>query len=297
MNRIVHTALAAAAVVFAGALPGAPSAWAQESPTLKKIKAAGEIAVGHREASVPFAFMNKEGKPEGYSIDICMKIVDEVKKELNMPSLKVKFVPINAQTRIPLIANGTIDMECGSTTSNLTRAKQVDFLPVTFITGSKLLVKKGSGIKSLNDMNGKRISYSSGTTNEKVFLAEAEKRKLKVESVPVKDHPQAMLNLESGRVDAYVSDDVLLYGMVSTAKDPSQWEVVGEFFSYDPYSLMIPRNDSDYRLLATRVVADLMRSGEMEKIYNKWFNPGPTNIKMPLSADLKKAFEIQALPY
>jgi glutamate/aspartate transport system substrate-binding protein len=293
MIRSFRTAVAAAAVVLAGALP----ALAQEGPTLKKIKAAGEIAVGHREASVPFAFMDQAGKPQGYSIDICLKIVDEVKKELNLPNLKVKFVPINAQTRIPLIANGTIDIECGSTTSNLTRAKQVDFLPVTFITGSKLLVKKGSGIKKLEDMNGKRISYSSGTTNEKAFLAEAEKRKLKVESVPVKDHPQAMLNLESGRVDAYVSDDVLLYGMISTAKDPSQWEVVGEFFSYDPYSLMIPRNDSEYRLLATRVVADLMRSGEMGKIYDKWFNPGPTKINMPLSSDLKKAFEIQALPH
>ena len=293
MIRTFRTALAAAAVVLAGALP----ALAQESPTLKKIKAAGEISIGHREASVPFAFMDQAGKPQGYSVDLCLKIVDEVKKELNLPNLKIKFVAINAQTRIPLIANGTIDIECGSTTNNLTRAKQVDFLPVTFITGSKLLVKKGSGIKSLADMNGKRISYSNGTTNEKAFLAEAEKRKLKVESVPVKDHPQAMLNLESGRVDAYVSDDVLLYGMISTAKDPSQWEVVGPFFSYDPYGLMIPRNDSEYRLLATRTIADLMRSGEMEKIYNKWFNPGPTNIKMPLSSDLKKAFEIQALPY
>jgi glutamate/aspartate transport system substrate-binding protein len=220
-----------------------------------------------------------------------------VKKELNLPNWKVKFVAINAQTRIPLIANGTIDIECGSTTNNLTRAKQVDFLPVTFITGSKLLVKKGSGIKSLADMNGKRASISSGTTNEKALLAEIEKRKIKVETVMVKDHPQAMLNLESGRVDAYASDDVLLYGMISTAKDPSQWEVVGEFFSYDPYGLMIPRNDSDYRLLATRTIADLMRSGEMASIYNKWFNPGPTKINMPMSSDLKKAFEIQALPH
>jgi glutamate/aspartate transport system substrate-binding protein len=284
---------AAAAFVIAFAMP----ALAQESPTLKKIKTAGEISIGHREASVPFAFMDKAGKPIGYSVDLCMKIVDEVKKELNMPNLKIKFVPINAQTRIPLIANGTIDIECGSTTNNLTRAKQVDFLPVTFITGSKLLVKKGSGIKSIVDLNGKRISASSGTTNEKALLAEVERRKIKVETVMVKDHPQAMLNLESGRVDAYVSDDVLLYGMISTAKDPSQWEVVGDFFSYDPYGLMIPRNDSEYRLLATRVLADLMRSGEIEKIYNKWFNPGPTNIKMPLSADLKKAFSIQALPY
>lgn len=293
MIRTFRTALAAAAIVLAGALP----ALAQESPTLKKIKASGEISIGHREASVPFAFMDQAGKPQGYSVDLCLKIVDEVKKELNLPNLKVKFVAINAQTRIPLIANGTIDLECGSTTSNLTRAKQVDFLPVTFITGSKLLVKKGSGIKSLADMNGKRASVSSGTTNEKAFLAEVEKRKIKVETVMVKDHPQAMLNLESGRVDAYASDDVLLYGMISTAKDPGQWEVVGEFFSYDPYSLMIPRNDSEYRLLATRTISDLMRSGEMASIYNKWFNPGPTKINMPLSSDLKKAFEIQALPH
>jgi len=294
MNRTLRTLFAAAAAfVLACAMP----ALAQESPTLKKIKAAGEISIGHREASVPFAYMDQAGKPIGYSVDLCLKIVDEVKKELNAPNLKVKFVAINAQTRIPLIANGTIDIECGSTTNNLTRAKQVDFLPVTFITGSKLLVKKGSGIKSLNDLNGKRASISSGTTNERAFLAEVEKRKLKVEAVMVKDHPLAMLNLESGRVDAYASDDVLLYGMISTAKDPSQWEVVGEFFSYDPYGLMIPRNDSDYRLLATRVLSDLMRSGEMEKIYDKWFNPGPTNIRIPLSADLKKAFGIQALPY
>ena len=294
MIRAARTVFAAAAaLVLAGALP----ALAQESPTLKKIKAAGEISVGHREASVPFAYMDQAGKPQGYSIDLCMKIVDEIKKELAMPNLKIKFVPINPQTRIPLIANGTIDIECGSTTYNLTRAKQVDFLLTTFITGSKLLVKKGSGIKSIADLNGKRVSAASGTTNERALVVELEKSKVKAEVVLVKDHAQGMLNLESGRVDAYTTDDVLLYGMISTSKDPGQWEVVGDFFSFDPYSLMIPRNDSDYRLIATRTIADLMRSGEMAKIYDKWFNPGPTNIKMPMSLDLKKAFEAQAIPH
>lgn len=284
---------AGALALVAGALPAA----AQDSPTLKKIKSAGTISIGHREASVPFAYMDKDGKPIGYTLDICLKIVDEIKKELKMPDLKMKFVPTTSQTRIPLIANGTIDMECGSTTNNLTRAKQVDFLPVTFITGTKIMIKKGSGIKDIEDMKGKTVGLSLGTTNEKAFKAVAEKLGIKVNYVMVKDHPQGMLNMESGRTDAYASDDVLLYGMISASKNPSQWDVVGRFHSYDPYGIMIPRNDSDYRLLATRVIADLMRSGEMQKIYDKWFNPGPTNIKMPISADLKKAFEIQALPY
>lgn len=286
--------LGAAAMAFAAGLGAAP---AEASPTLEKIKKAGMISVGHREASVPFAYMDKAGKPIGYTLDVCMKIVDEIKKELKMPDLKMKFVPTTSQTRIPLIANGTIDMECGSTTNNLTRAKQVDFLPVTFITGTKIMVKKGSGIKEIEDMKGKTVGLSLGTTNEKAFKAEADKLGIKVNYVMVKDHPQGMLNMESGRTDAYASDDVLLYGMISASKNPSQWDVVGRFLSYDPYGIMIPRNDSDYRLLATRVIADLMRSGEMQKIYDKWFNPGPTNIKMPISADLKKAFEIQALPY
>lgn len=286
--------LGAAAMAFVAGFGAAP---ADASPTLEKIKKAGQISVGHREASVPFSYMDKDGKPIGYSVDLCMKIVDEIKKELKMPDLKIKLVPVTSQTRIPLLANGTIDIECGSTTNNLTRAKQVDYLPVTFITGTKIMVKKSSGIKEIEDLKGKTVGLSLGTTNEKAFKAAAEALKIDIKYIMVKDHPQGMLNMENGRTDAYASDDVLLYGMISKAKNPDDWAVVGRFLSYDPYGIMVPRNDSEYRLLGTRIMADLMRSGEMQKIYDKWFNPGPTNIKMPISSDLKKAFEIQALPY
>lgn len=286
--------LGAAAMAFAAGLGAAP---ADASPTLEKIKKAGQISIGHREASVPFSYMDKGGKPIGYSIDLCMKIVDEIKKELKMPNLKIKLVPVTSQTRIPLLANGTIDIECGSTTNNLTRSKQVDYLPVTFITGTKIMVKKSSGIKEIEDMKGKTVGLSLGTTNEKAFKAAAAALKIDIKYVMVKDHPQGMLNMENGRTDGYASDDVLLYGMISKAKNPDEWTVVGRFLSYDPYGIMVPRNDSEYRLIGIRTIADLMRSGEMQKIYDKWFNPGPTNIKMPISADLKKAFEIQALPH
>jgi len=265
--------------------------------TLKKVKEKGEIVMGHREASVPFAYIGPEGKPIGYSIDLCDKIVDKVKADLKMPNLKVKQVPVTPQTRIPLLANGTIDIECGSTTNNLTRTQQIDFLAVTYITGTKLAVKKGSGIKEIEDLKGKAIGLALGTTNEKAIKSVADQLKIDLKYHMVKDHPQGWLALETGRVDAYATDDVLLYGLISKSKDPSKYEVVGRFLSYDPYGIMVRRDDSAIRLLGNTVLADLMRSGEMQKIYDKWFNPGPTNIKMPISADLKKAYEIQALPY
>lgn len=265
--------------------------------TLKKIKETGTINLGHREASVPFAYMGKKGEPIGYTMDLCYKVIDRIKKELNLPELKVKLVPVTSQTRIPLLANGTIDIECGSTTNNLTRSKQIDYLAITFITGTKLAVKKDSGIKEIEDLNGKRISLSLGTTNEKAIKRVAKANNLKIKYHMVKDHPQGWLSLETGRADAYASDDVLLYGLISKAKNPCGYEVVGRFLSYDPYGMMIRRDDSAMRLLGNTVLADLMRSGEMLKIYNKWFNPGETNIMMPVSSTLKTAFEIQALPY
>ncbi|MBI3113892.1 MAG: amino acid ABC transporter substrate-binding protein [Rhodospirillales bacterium] len=285
--------IAAVLVAFAAAPAGAAELYG----TLKKVKEKGEIVMGHREASVPFAYIGPDGKPIGYSIDLCNKIIDKVKNELKMPDLKVKQVPVTPQTRIPLLANGTIDIECGSTTNNLTRTQQVDFLAVTYITGTKLAVKKGSGIKEIEDLKGKAIGLALGTTNEKAIKTVAEQLKIDLKYHMVKDHPQGWLALETGRVDAYATDDVLLYGLISKSKDPSKYEVVGRFLSYDPYGIMVRRDDSAIRLLGNTVLADLMRSGEMQKIYDKWFNPGPTNIKMPISADLKKAYEIQALPY
>ncbi len=275
----------------------ATTASAQEgSFVLKRIMERGVINMGHREASVPFAYI-KDGKPQGYSIDLCNKFIEKIKATLKMPSLKVKHVAVTSQTRLALIANGTIDMECGSTTNNLTRQKQVDYLPVTFITGTKLASKKGSGITEIEDMNGKVIALSQGTTNEKAVKRIMKAQGIKIKIVNVKDHPQGWLALTSGRVDAYATDDVLLYGLISKSKNPDQWQVTGRFLSYDPYGLMVPRNDSTYRRIGTILLADLMRSGEMLEIYNKWFNPGPTNINMPISDTLSTAFVIQALPH
>lgn len=282
-------AFAVAAVTSAGA--------AELYGTLKKVKDTGTITMGHREASVPFAYMGPDGKPIGYTVDLCYKVIDKVKQQLKMPDLKVKLVPVTSQTRIPLLANGTIDIECGSTTNNLTRSKQIDYLHVTFITGTKLAVKKGSGIKEIEDMDGKRIALSLGTTNEKAVKRVMKEKGINIKIHNVKDHPQAWLALESGRVDAYATDDVLLYGLISKAKNRDQWEVVGRFLSYDPYGIMVRRDDSAMRLLGNTVLSDLMRSGEMNKIYDKWFNPGPTKIMMPISSSLDTAFEIQALPY
>ncbi len=264
---------------------------------LKRIQDRGMINMGHREASVPFSFIGKDGKPQGYSVDLCHKIIDQIKEATGKPNLKIKYVPVTSQTRIALMANGTIDLECGSTTHNLTRQKQVDYLSTTFITGTKIASKKGSGINEIEDLDGKVVALSLGTTNEKAIKRVAKEKGLNIRYVMVKDHPQGWLNLENGRADVYASDSVLLYGLISKSKKPDQFQVTGRFLSYDPYGIMVPHDDSPYRRLGDVVLADMMRSGEAQKIYDKWFNPGPTNINMPISATLKTAFEIQALPH
>jgi len=282
-----------AAFLLGSAMP----AFSAESMVLKRIKERGSINMGHRESSVPFSYIGKDGEPQGYSVDLCMKFIDAVKAELEMPNLKVNLVPVTSQTRIALMANGTIDLECGSTTNNLTRQKQVDYLSTTFITGTKIASKKGSGITEIEDLEGKTVALSLGTTNEKAIKRVAKANGINIKTLMVKDHPQGWLSVESGRADAYASDDVLLYGLISKSKNPDQFQVTGRFLSFDPYGIMVPQNDSLYRRLGTVTLADLMRSGEAKKIYDKWFNPGPTNINMPMSATLKTAFEIQALPH
>jgi glutamate/aspartate transport system substrate-binding protein len=293
MKKIFIVATAIAAIITTTTLVKAGSG----SYVLDRIQERGVVNMGHRESSVPFSYIGDDGKPQGYSIDLCNKFVDEIRKTLKIPSIKVNHVPVTSQTRIALMANGTIDVECGSTTNNLTRQKQVDYLPVTFITGTKLGSKKGSGISEIEDLDGKAIALSLGTTNEKAVKRHIKAKGLNVKIISVKDHPQGWLALDTGRVDAYATDHVLLYGLISKSKDPSAYQVTGRFLSYDPYGIMVPRNDSTYRRLGTVMMADMMRSGEMMKTYNKWFSPGPTKINMPASSTLKTAFEIQALPH
>ena len=291
---MLKRAIAVAGVIAISAITTQSALAQSPGGTLEKIVASKTFAIAYREESVPFSFIDSSGKPKGYAIDICLKIAEEIKTQFKLDKLDIKYVPITPQTRIPVIANGTANAECSSTTITTGRMKQVEFLTPNFITGTKLLVRKGSGITKIEDLEGKTLIALAGTTNEKAALEEIAKRKLKVNMVKVKDHPQALLNLEQGRADAYTSNDVVLYGIRTMAKNPSDYEVVGPFYSYDPFSIMIPKNDTDFRALGLKVMSDLYRSGEIFTIYKKWFEPGPTNINLPMNDDLKNALRLNA---
>lgn len=287
---------AAALAVTAGLAPASAN---DLYGTLAKIDDAGEIVVGHRETSIPFAWIEPgEPEPKGYSIDLCMRVVEAVKEELDRTDLNVRFVPVTPQTRIPLLANGTIDIECGSTTNKLSRQEQVQYLPITFITGTKLLTKKGSGITTLEDMEGMRIGLAQGTTNERVIKQMIEDNGYDVDVLNVADHAEGFLALETDRIDAYSTDHILLLGLVTRARNADQYEIVGDFLSYDPYAIMVRRDDSAFKLLGTRVLAELFRTGEIEEIYAKWFQPFPTNedVSEPPTDLLKASWRLNALP-
>lgn len=270
----------------------APGAFADgHGGTLDKIAASGEIVIGHRESSVPFAYLDENQKAVGYSIDLCMKIVDAVAAELDQ-ELTIKYVPVNPKTRIALMANGTIDLECGSTTNNLTRQQQVEYMPITFVTGTKILTRKDSGINSVADLGGKVVAVAQGTTNERALLAAVEAAGLDVKILPVRDIAEGMLSLETDRVDAYTSDHILLHGAVTKSKSPEDFVVVGDFLSFDPYALMVRRDDSAFELVGKKALAEVFRSGEIDAIYAKWFDP----LGVPADPLLKAAFKLGALP-
>ena len=259
--------------------------------TLAKINESGEIVIGHRESSVPFSYLDENQQPVGYSIDLCMKIVDAVAEELGK-EISVRYVPVNPKTRIALMANGTIDLECGSTTNNLTRQQQVEYLPVTFVTGTKIMARRDSGIASVADLDGKAIALAQGTTNERAVMAAVEELGIDVRILPVRDHAEGMLSLETDRVDAYATDHILLYGLISKSKTPDDFAVVGDFLSFDPYALMVRRDDSAFELVGKKALAQVFRSGEIDAIYAKWFD----DLGVPADPLLDAAFQLGALP-
>ena len=288
-----------ALTLISGVVIATPVLAQELTGTLKKIKDSGSITIGHRETSIPFSYLDEKQQPIGYSMDLCMAIVEEVKKTLSMPTLTVKMNPVTSQTRIPLMANGTIDLECGSTTNTLTRQQQVDYAPTTFITGTKLVAKKSSKIKSYKDLKGKTVVVTQGTTNERVIKALNDKENLGMKFVAAKDHGESFLTVETGRAVAFAMDDVLLYGLVAKAKKPSDFAVVGDYLSYDPYAVMHRRNDSDFALVVRKAMSAMFRSGDINALYDKWFLgklPDGSTMGMPMSPLLKAAFQLQALP-
>ncbi|MEO5675996.1 MAG: amino acid ABC transporter substrate-binding protein [Usitatibacter sp.] len=294
----------AALAALALALVAPPAAAQELTGTLKKIKDSGTITLGHRETSIPFSYLDDKQQPIGYSMDICAAIVEEVKKELALTTLNVKYNPVTSQTRIPLMSNGTIDLECGSTTNNLTRQKQVAFAPVTFITGTKLLVKKASKIKTYKDLKNKTVVVTQGTTNERTIKALSDKDNLGIKFLNAKDHAESFLTVESGRAVAFAMDDILLYGLVAKAKSPKDFEVVGEYLSYDPYGMMFRNNDDAFGVVVRRAIARFFGdagqcNGPIKKVYAKWFTeklPSGESMGVPLSPLLESVCRTNALP-
>ena len=264
----------------------------QAQGTLEKVKAAGVIVVGHRDASIPFSYLDDKQLPIGYSMDLCMKVVDAVKAELKMPNLQVKLNPVTSATRIPLMANGTIDMECGSTTNNIERQKQVGFVTTTFVTANRLVSKKASNIKDLGDMKGKAIVSTSGTTNIRQITELNASRNLGMNIMTAKDHAEAFLMVETGRAVAFAMDDILLYSLVAGSRSPADFTITNEALSVEPYGIMIRRDDPAFKKVADGAIQGLFKSGEINKIYAKWFQsaipPKNINLNLPMTEALKK---------
>ena len=275
------------------ALPLAFGASAQ-AQTLDKIKKEGAITIGHRDASIPFSYFDDKQKPVGYSMDICMKIADAVKAELKLPALKINLNPVTSATRIPLMANGTIDLECGSTTNNIDRQKQVAFAPTTFVTANRLVAKKSANITKLDDLKGKTIVSTAGSTNIKQVTELNASRNLGMNIMSGKDHAESFLMVETGRAVAFAMDDILLFSLVASSKAPADYSITSEQLSVEPYGIMMRKDDPAFKKVVDTAVMNLMKSGELEKIYAKWFQapipPKGINLNVPMSAVLKKTF-------
>ena len=297
--KLLPTILSAAVAAAVFAAP----AFAQESATLKKIKDTGSITLGHRESSIPFSYYDDKQQVIGYAHEILLKVVDAIKADQKMAKLDVKLMPVTSANRITLVQNGTVDIECGSTTNNTERQKQVSFSNTFFVIGTRIQVKKDSGIKDFGDLAGKNVVTTAGTTSERLLRKMNEDKAMKMNIISAKDHGESFLTLETGRAVAFMMDDALLYGEMAKAKKPGDWAVVGTAQSKEAYGCMIRKDDAGFKKVVDDAIAKVQTSGEADKIYAKWFmNPIPPkglNLNMPMSDEMKalhkapndKAFE------
>ena len=283
------------AAILAGSLISVPILAQEPGGTLKKIKDSNTIALGHRESSIPFSYYDDKQQVVGYSQELMQKVVDAVKAELKLANLQVKLTPVTSQNRIPLVQNGTVDIECGSTTNNTERQKQVAFSNTIFVIGTRLLVKQGSGIKDFADLAGKNVVTTAGTTSERLIRKLNEEKKLGMNIISAKDHGESFLTLETGRAVAFMMDDALLAGEMAKARRPADWLIVGQPQSREAYGCMLRRDDAPFKKLVDAALARAMSSGEAEKIYKKWFMspipPKGLNLNFPISEDVAKIFK------
>ena len=282
---LLFTALAVTEASFAQELTGVQ----------KRVKDSGEITLGYRESSVPFSYLDDKQQPVGYSVDLCLRVVEAVKNELKLPALRVKYNPVTSATRIPLIANGTIDIECGSTVNNIERQQQVAFSDTTFIVSTKFIAKKASAVRTLADLKGKTVVCTAGTNTLARVNGLNAKHGLGMTILTGKDHAESLLMVDTGRAVAFFEDDILLTGLAANSRNPADYAIGTEAFSIDPYALMLPRGDPAFKKVVDRALVDLYKRGDIRTIYDKWFQkpipPKGTTLNFPLSPALKKAFE------
>jgi glutamate/aspartate transport system substrate-binding protein len=295
IRRPIPSALPALCAAFAALLAAAPAS-AQEIDTLRKIQDSGTIVIGNRDSSIPFSYKpTGSGEPVGFSNDICLKIVDAVKAKLGLPALRVQYMLLNSTNRIPLMQNGTVDLDCATTTNSVARQQQVAFAPSHFVTNITVAVKKDSGIQSLADLGGKTVATVAGSTSMQLLRGLRRSEKMDVQEVSGKDTADAFLLLANGRAQAYVLDDVQLAGLIATAPNPGDYRILKDVvLRQEPYGIMLRKNDPAFQAVVDQAVTQLMKTGEMEKLYARWFTqpipPSNVNLNFPMTDAVREAY-------
>ena len=298
MNRTFQRLLATLAAA-------ALSAFAQDEPpvvplagTLAKVRASGVVTIAHRQSSIPFSYLSIRGEPIGYSIDLCRSLVEAMGEAVGR-GLDIRWLPVTPETRIDAVESGRADLECGSTTSNLERARRVSFSPTIFVSGTKLMVKRGSPVKSFRDLGGKTVVVTAGTTNEATMREIARKFRIDFRINVARDHADSFAQVVEGKADAFATDDVLLYGLIAQNGATGKFDVIGEFLSYDPYGIMYRKGDPQMQRLVIDTFRDLADDGEIERQYKRWFMKRlPTSsetIGLPMSPQLESIVKAMAV--
>ena len=278
------------AIVVAALLPALARGQGADT-ALTRIQQNKAVTIGFRESAAPFAYLDERKQASGYSIDICNRIAEEIGRKLNIPHIETRYVPVTPQTRIPLIANGTVDIECGTTVNSLGRQEQVDFSYAVALAEGRLLVKKTSGIQDLSDLNGKIVALAAGTTAERYVRAALDRNKINVRVLQVRDNAEGLLAVNSQRVDAFVNDAVLLGGVLRTAQNKDELAIVGKPLSFEQVAFMVGKNNSDLLTIINGTIARLLASGELQKLYDQWITP----YGVPIEGEVDTLFKIEAI--
>src|ERR1700730_6786333 len=298
----IATWIAACGLVAAVATGGAAQEQEQSAEqlqgTLKKVERSGVATIGYREASFPLSYVDPKGQPIGYSIDLCKAIIDEIAPEIDNSRIKIEFAPVTPETRIPALLSGKIDLECGSSTNNVERQKQVAFSPLIFVAGTKLMVKRGSGIRSYKDLKGKVVVATAGTTNEQVIKRLNQQFNVGMNIVAARDHEESYALVANGNAAAFATDDILLYGLIARHRSQRELIVLGDLLSYDPYGIMFRKNDPQLNEAVLRTFRQLVESRDILELYHKWFirrTPTGERLNLPMSPQLEESFRVLGL--